>query len=60
VQVHSICQVSMCLAIAAIVNDAAVREFLVDLIGTQELFLRQPSLGSRLMAGLMLFKQVQI
>ncbi len=42
----------MCLAITAVVNDATVREFTVKLIGTQEMFLKQPSLGSRLMAGL--------
>ena len=57
---HSICQVYMCLAITVVVNDATVREFIVKLIGTQEMFLKQPSLGSGLMAGLMLFNQVQL
>ena len=50
----------MCLAITAIVNDATVRELTVKLVGTQEMFLKHPSLGSRLMAGLMLFNQVQL
>ncbi len=50
----------MCLAIAAVVNDAAFAQSLVKLIGTQGMFLKQPSLRSRLMAGLMQSKQVQI
>ena len=52
-QVHSTCQVLTCLAIAAIANDATFRESIVELIGLQETFLKQPSLRSRPMLGLM-------